>query len=141
METWERAGPTNRGNGVGIFELVRGILEDGKTLIAKELLAAKLEIKEEIAKTRQATILLAAGCFIFAIGVIMLSLMVAFLLDRYSILPLWASFGTVGVVYVIVAGILFAMGKRKVAEIDAFPRDSVNGAREDVRYIQQAIRR
>jgi hypothetical protein len=47
----------------------------------------------------------------------------------------------VGVVYVIVAGILFAMGKRKVAEIDAFPRDSVNGAREDVRYIQQAIRR
>ncbi|MGH7832636.1 MAG: phage holin family protein, partial [Candidatus Binatia bacterium] len=86
-------------------------------------------------------ILLAASFFIFAIGVIMLSLMAAFLLDRYSILPLWASFGCVGVVYVIVAGVLFAMGKRKVAEIDAFPRDSVNGAKEDVRYIKQAIRR
>jgi hypothetical protein len=133
-------GATNHGR-PGIFELIRGILEDGKTLLAKELLAAKLEIREEIAKTRQATILLAAGFFIFAIGVIMLSLMAAFLLDRYSVLPLWASFGAVGVIYVIAAGILFATGKRKVAEIDAFPRDSIKEAKEDVRYIKQAIRR
>jgi hypothetical protein len=140
METWERAGSTNRGNLGGMLDLVRGILEDGRSLLSKELLAAKLEIKEEIAKTGQATILLAAGAFIFAIGVIMLSAMVAFLLDRYSILPLWASFGVVGVIYLIAAGILLVLGKRKLGEIDAFPRDSVQGAKEDVRYIKQAIR-
>jgi hypothetical protein len=123
-----------------MLDLVRGILEDGRSLLSKELLAAKLEIKEEIAKTGQATILLAAGAFIFAIGVIMLSAMVAFLLDRYSILPLWASFGVVGVIYLIAAGILLVLGKRKLGEIDAFPRDSVQGAKEDVRYIKQAIR-
>jgi hypothetical protein len=140
METWERAGSTTRGNLGGMLDLVRGILEDGRSLLSKELLAAKLEIKEEIAKTGQATILLGAGAFIFAIGVIMLSAMVAFLLDRYSILPLWASFGVVGVIYLIAAGILLVLGKRKLGQIDAFPRDSVQGAREDVRYIKQAIR-
>jgi hypothetical protein len=141
MQTSQRAGAIDRGNGGGILELVRGILEDGRTLLSKELLGAKLEIKDEIAKAQQATVLLAASCVMFAIGIIMLSVMVAFLLDAYGILPLWASFGAVGIVYVIAAGILFGIGKRKVEAIDAFPRDSVNGAKEDVRYIKEAIRR
>jgi hypothetical protein len=124
-----------------IIELVRGILQDLQTLASKELRSAKLEVKEQINKALLSAISLGAGGIILAIGVVLLSFMLVFLLATYTDLALWASLGIVGLAYTIIGGLLLWRGKEKASEIEPYPRDSVQNVKEDVRHIKETITR
>ena len=124
-----------------IIELVRGILQDLQTLALKELRSAKLEVKGEINKALFSAISLGAGGFILAIGVVLLSFMLVFLLTTHTDLALWASLGIVGLVYTLIGGLLLWRGKEKASEIEPYPRDSVQNVKEDVRQIKETITR
>jgi hypothetical protein len=119
-----------------LTELVRGIFQDARKLSSQELLAAKLEIKEEIDKTVKSAISVGAGSFVLALSVVFASLMLVFMLDAYTDLLLWQSFGIVALVYGIAGGALLWSGKRKASEIEPYPEDSVASVKEDVRYIR-----
>src|SRR5512145_2850000 len=103
-----------------IIELVRGILQDLQTLALKELRSAKLEVKGEINKALFSAISLGAGGFILAIGVVLLSFMLVFLLTTHTDLALWASLGIVGLVYTLIGGLLLWRGKEKASEIEPY---------------------
>lgn len=125
----------------GIFQLMREIFRDAKSLSTKELLAAKLEIKQEIAEAKQVGISLAVGGFLLATGVVLLSLMVVFLLVSYAGLPGWAAFGLVGAAYALAGALMLWSGKRKAADIEPFPKESVENARDDLRYLKERAAR
>jgi uncharacterized membrane protein YqjE len=120
-----------------VMQLVRGICQDTLTLSAKELTAAKLEIKQEITKGLKAGISLGIGVFVLAIGVILLSLMLVFVLSAYTAIPLWGSFGIIGLVYAIAGGLLIWGAKQKVSDVKPYPQESVESAKEDVRYVSE----
>ena len=122
-----------------IAELVQGIFQDLQTLASKELVSAKLEVKQEINKALLSAISLGAGGFILAIGVVLLSLMVVFLLTTYTDLELWASLGIVGLAYTLIGGLLLWRGKEKAGEVEPYPKESVQNVKEDVRQIKDAI--
>jgi putative superfamily III holin-X len=118
-----------------IIQLIRGICQDSFSLSSKELTAAKLEIKQEITKGVKAGISLGVGVFILAVGVILLSCMLVFILSAYTPIPLWGSFGIIGLIYAIAGGLLVWGAKEKASDVKPYPQDSVESAKEDVRYV------
>jgi uncharacterized membrane protein YqjE len=133
MNGIETSGKNNHKQSLG--QLVSGILDDGRTLIVKELEAAKLELKQEVSKGMKAGVSLGIGGFLLIMGFGLLSLMLVFLISAYTPVPLWGSLGIVGLVYSIIGAIALMAGKRKVAEVKAIPEDSLQNTKQDVRYI------
>jgi VIT1/CCC1 family predicted Fe2+/Mn2+ transporter len=120
----------------GFGKLVYGILQDAQTLISKEIASAKLELKDELAKGISAGISFGIGGFLLAMGAILLSLMLVFLLTTYTTVPLWGSLGIFGLVYCVVGAIFMMVGKKK-ADIKPYPEKTVEHTKEDVRYITE----
>jgi cobalamin biosynthesis protein CobD/CbiB len=117
--------------------LISGIFQDAQTLIAKEIAAAKLELKQELTKGVKAGVSLGIGAFFLVIGFILLSLMIVFLISTYTPIPVWGSLGIVGLVYCVIGGAAVAIGKRKVTDVKPIPEDALQQTKEDVRYIAE----
>jgi cobalamin biosynthesis protein CobD/CbiB len=117
-----------RNSNKSLGSLISGIFQDAQTLIAKEIAAAKLELKQEMSKGLKAAVLL-------VVGFVLLSLMVVFLISAYTPIPVWGSFGIVGFVYCVAGSVAVAIGKRKVTEVNPIPEDALQQTKEDVRYI------
>jgi cobalamin biosynthesis protein CobD/CbiB len=117
--------------------LISGIFQDAQLLIAKEIAAAKLELKQEMSKGLKAGVSLAAGGFLLVLGLVLLSLMIVFLISTYTPIPLWGSLGIVGLVYSVAGAIAVIIGKRKVTEVKPVPEDALQHTKDDVRYIAE----
>jgi len=85
MNSYQVHGGNDRGESV--IDLMRGIVQDARTLSAKELTAAKLEITQEIKKIVSSSILLGVGLFIVAVAFVLLSIVIALALAQYIPLP------------------------------------------------------
>jgi Putative Actinobacterial Holin-X, holin superfamily III len=120
-----------------VIQLVRGIVQDARTLSVKEFAAAKLEAKQEIGKIAKVGVSFGAGMFLLALGVIFLSLMLVLVLQQYTTLLLWQSLGAVGLFYVIVGAIVLVIGKSKAVSVRPIPEKSLRSAKEDIRYIRE----
>jgi cobalamin biosynthesis protein CobD/CbiB len=135
MDRIETAG--NRNDSSSFGSLISGILQDAQTLIAKEIAAAKLELKQEMSKGIKAGVSLGIGGFLLVVGFILLTLMIVFLISTYTPIPLWGSLGIVGLVYCVAGAIALIIGKRKVTEVKPVPEDTLQHTKEDVRYIAE----
>jgi len=129
---------TRGGNdrGESVIELMRGIVQDARTLSAKELTAAKLEITQEIKKIVTSSILLGVGVFILAVAFVLVSIVIALALAQYVPLPTWAGFAIVAGVYFVIGLIVFFAGRRKLQTAKPIPEHSLRGAKEDAQYIK-----
>jgi cobalamin biosynthesis protein CobD/CbiB len=127
----------HRNDNQSFGSLISGIFQDAQTLIAKEIAAAKLELKQEMSKGIKAGVSLAVGGFLLVVGFILLSLMIVFLISTYTPIPVWGSLGIVGLVYCVAGAIAVTIGKRKVTEVKPVPEDALQHTKEDVRYIAE----
>lgn len=123
--------------GESVTELVRGIVQDARTLSAKEITAAKLEIGQEIKKAVSSGILLGIGLFILAVAFVLLSIVVALVIAQYVPLPTWAGFAIVGGVYFVIGLIIALVGRRKLQTTKPIPQDTLRSAKADAHYIRE----
>jgi uncharacterized membrane protein YqjE len=123
--------------GESVIELMRGIVQDARTLSAKEFSAAKLEITQEIKKIVTSSILLGIGIFILAVAFVLLSIVIALALAQYVPLPTWAGFAIVGGVYLLIGLIAVFAGRRKLQTAKPIPEHSLRGAKQDAQYIKE----
>jgi len=133
--SYHTRGDNDRGESV--MELMRGIVQDARTLSAKELTAAKLEITQEIKKIVTSSILLGVGVFILAVAFVLLSIVIALALAQYIPLPTWAGFAIVAGVYLLIGIIAVLAGRRKLQTAKPIPEHSLRGAKEDAQYIKE----
>ena len=133
--SYQTRGGNDRGESV--IELMRGIVQDARTLSAKELTAAKLEITQEIKKVITSSILLGVGIFILAVAFVLLSIVIALALAQYVPLPTWAGFAIVAGVYLVIGLIVVFAGRRKLQTAKPIPEHSLRGAKEDAQYIKE----
>jgi cobalamin biosynthesis protein CobD/CbiB len=127
----------NRNNNKSLGSLISGIIQDAQTLIAKEIAAAKLELKQEMNKGLKAGVSLGIGAFLLVVGFVLLTLMIVFLISAFTPIPLWGSLAIVGLVYCVAGAIAVIIGKRKVTEVKPVPEDALQHTKEDVRYIAE----
>jgi uncharacterized protein YacL len=127
-------------NKPGIPSLIGGIFQDAIDLVSKELTAAKLEIREELEKTKSAVLMMAVGGGALMVGILLLCLMLVHLLQDITGFELWICHAIVGAVLALVGIILLYSAKQRAATTSLVPTDSVQGAKEDARWITRKVK-
>ena len=115
-------------------ELVSDVAKDMSTLVRKELELAKIETKEEISRGAKAGGMIGAAGGAAYFALLLLSFGIVFLLDL--VMPLWAAFVLMAVVYGVVAAVLFTQGRTRMKQVSPMPDETVESVKEDVRWIK-----
>ena len=121
-------------------ELVSGIFIDVAKLLGHELELAKLELQEDIQRTKAYFAFLIFGGAIAAMGLLMMLIMAALLLNAGLKLPLWACFGIVGGLTFLGGGLLVVEAKTKNGKVDFIPQRSAEAIKEDFKWISSSIK-
>jgi len=120
-----------------VATLIGGIVNDAKDLLLNEFTIAKLEMQQEIRKTKSAALAFAMGAGVVGIGGLFLLLMcvhgLAVLLD----IPLWGSYGLVGGLFFLVGAILLLRGKQTAEQIDVIPPKTASTLRDNAQWIKE----
>jgi hypothetical protein len=114
--------------------LVTGILNDGQELFRQQVNLIRTEIKEDLRKTKEASIPLAAGLWLASMGVLLLCVTVALALVAAG-LSMWAAFAIVGTVLTLAGGGLAYLGKVKFDSFNPLPDKSAEALKENLEWI------
>ena len=107
-------------------------------LVRTQTELAKTEIRAQTDKAK-----IAAGAFGGAalagyMALVLLSFAVAWGLSE--VMPEGFAFLIVGVIYAVVAGVLYLRGRRQVEELNIVPEQTIESVKEDVQWAQQKTR-
>jgi hypothetical protein len=126
------AGTPGRDESIG--NLVSQVAGDVSTLFRQEVALAKEELKAEAVKAGKAGGMLAGAGFAGYMVAVLVSLAVVFALG--AVMPLgWAAL-IVAVVWAIVGGVLYTVGRNRMKDVDAVPRQTVETLREDAQWVR-----
>jgi len=126
--------------------LLRGIINDIGDLIRQELRFAQAEFKADLRKSKEAATVLTLGVGTAALGVVLLSVMLVFLLhwltapagtDQATI-PLWGCFGIVSGVFLATGAALVWMGYKKLESFNPLPDETAKSVKENVEWIMNS---
>lgn len=97
-----------------IMDLVRGIIDDGKQLLLGQYELRKYQAEREVAKAKSVAVFAAVGLPIAFLGFILLLLAIVHVLNEVADLPLWASYGIVAIVLLVVGGGFLLAAKKRL---------------------------
>jgi len=125
-------------DGPTLSTLVSGIVRDAQDLLRQEVTLAKVEIGQELRKTKEAALSVLAGVAILALSSVFLLLMVVYLIHWATSgnLPLWGCYAIVGGVMALVGLILVYTGRNRAADVHLVPRQTVETLRENVQWMK-----
>lgn len=126
-----------RDDSPSIAQLLGGIVEDAQLLVRREVDLAKQEVTNEINKVKQGATSLGIGIGLAAVGGIMLTLMIVYLLHEVAGLSLWLSYLIVGAVLGGVGAFLLMQGINRMKQVDPIPRETVETVKEDIAWIRE----
>ena len=122
------------GSRPSMTSLIGDLFADLRALVVQELRLASHEVREELGKARSAGISLALGAGLSVLGGLLLILMIVHMLNAAG-LPLWASYGLVGLVLGGSGVALIMKAKTKAGDIHVVPIRTVQTMKENVSWI------
>jgi len=122
-----------------LAQLLTGMVDDAKALLRQELALATHEIREDLRKTKTAMVSLGMGSGVAALGGLLLILMLVHLLQALAELPLWACYGMVGGLFVLVGGVLLLSAQHTIARIHVVPPHTVDTMQENVQWLKEQV--
>lgn len=117
--------------------LIGSIINDAKDLLVHEFRMAKLEVQDELNKTKTAAISLGVGAGIAAVGSILLILMFVHLLHAFTEMPLWGCYGIVGTILLVLGIGVLLTGKKTAREIAVIPPQTVDTLKENAQWLKE----
>jgi len=118
-----------------ITPLITGIVSDAQALIKQQLTLFQTEMKNDLRRTKNATIPLGIGAVVCLVAAIVLSNALALLVVYFwPACPYFAAFGIVGIVLGIVGGALLLTGKTKFDAFNPLPDQTVEGLKENIQW-------
>lgn len=108
------------------------------TLLRQEVELAKMETKEQLGRAAKAGVLFGVAGVSGLLALLLVSFAAAWGLA--AVMPEGLAFLLVGLLYAVVAGVLLGRARKKAAEIDLPPRQTVETLKEDVQWAR-ALRR
>jgi hypothetical protein len=122
-----------------LSELLSDVTTEVATLFRKEVELAKAETTEQVSRAAKAGGMLGAAAVIGFLDLILFSFAAAWALSE--VVPEGVAFAIVGVVFAIVAGVLFSAGKKRLANVNPVPNQTVQTLREDVQVAKDSFAR
>ena len=120
--------------------LISGIFIDAAQLFAHELELAKIELREDIRSAKTFIGFFLVGLAIAAIGLFMVLMMLAYLMDATTIVPLWGCFGIIGGIALLIGAAFLIWGINRKPDIDLFPQRAAGAVKEDIQWISSLIK-
>lgn len=117
--------------------LIDGLINDFKTLIRQEIQLARDEVRTELGKARSAMLSLAVGLGLTIIGGLLLIIMLVWIVEALTHLPLWACYGIVGGAFAIAGLILMLRGKRQAEAFHFVPPRTLETIKENATWIKE----
>jgi membrane protein implicated in regulation of membrane protease activity len=122
-----------------LSELLSDVTTEVANLFRKEVELAKAETTEQVSKAAKAGGMLGAAAVIGFLDLILFSFALAWALSE--VVPEGVAFAIVGVVFAIVAGILAMAGKKRLANVNPVPNQTVQTLRQDVQVAKDSFAR
>ena len=113
-----------------LSQLISNLTEDTSTLFRQEVALARAEIKQEATTAGKGVGMMAGAGAFAAVAMILISFAVAEGLQRWLDIDLAWCYFIVAVVWLIVAGVLFSMGRKKLSEVNPKPERTVDSLRD-----------
>jgi hypothetical protein len=104
--------------------IVSGITQDFSTLVRGEIELVKTEMRETAQTAARGGGLLAVAGVLAFLGFVFLLVTLAYVISIW--LPVWAGFGIVTLLLIIVAVILGVVGKKRLDEVQGIPRSQAS---------------
>jgi len=119
--------------------LIRGILNDLRTLVKEEIALARVELREQAVRGRAAAMSfgIAAGALMF--GVAFLLIAAATAIAELAGWPLWSGFLIVAVVLGIIGCISLSSGRKQLRTFHAVPEETVTTLKENSEWIAKRL--
>ena len=122
-----------------LSELVSEVTGEIATLFRKEVELARVETSEQVSRAAKAGGMLGAAAVIGFLDLILFSFAAAWALSE--VVPEGVAFLIVAVVFAIVAGALAMAGKKRIANINPVPNQTVQTVKEDVQVAKDSFAR
>ncbi|GAB2565970.1 hypothetical protein Aab01nite_46850 [Paractinoplanes abujensis] len=117
-----------------VGEMIGNISNDLSQLFRQEVELAKAELKQEASKAGKAGGMLGGAAFAAYLAVVLLSFALVFALD--AVMPAgWAAL-IVAVLWGVIGGVLYVVGKNKLKTVDPMPRRTVDTLKEDAQWLK-----
>jgi hypothetical protein len=121
-------------NDESVGQLLGQVAGDLSKLFRQEVALAKAELKEEAAKAGKAGGMLAGAGFAGYMVTVLLTLALVFALG--AVIPLgWAAL-IVAVLWGVVGGVLYVVGRKRMKDVDPVPRQTVETLREEAQWVR-----
>jgi cobalamin biosynthesis protein CobD/CbiB len=121
---------------VSLGELVARVSEDFGSLVQSHIELAKQEITTEIKEAARGAGLLGGSGLAGWIAILLISFALAWGLAEL-IGSTWLGFLLVGLIWAIVAGVLFFSGRQKLQEVHPVPRETIDELEEDKKWLSE----
>ena len=119
--------------------LIRGILNDLRTLIREEIALARAEMREQAGRARAAALSFGIATAALAFGAIFL--LVAIALGIASLLgwPAWTGFLIMALLLCIGGYFTLSSGRKQLASVHAMPEETVTTLKENSEWIAKRL--
>ena len=121
-------------------QIIKDLTADLSTLFRSEIALLKLEVKDTVTKLGSGSAMFAIAAFLAILGLGFLVVTVTLGLVRLGV-PAWLSTLIMTIVLFVSAGVLAMMGKKKFAQVNFVPEESVRQIKADVESIKSDISR
>jgi Putative Actinobacterial Holin-X, holin superfamily III len=123
-------------NGPSLTQLVTGLIDDAEKLFKQQVELVRVEIRNDIRKTKEAARYMGIGAGVAALGGVVLALALVHLLAWLAPgLALWACYAIVGGVLAVAGGALVYTGRRIFESFNPLPEQSAEGIQENVQWL------
>ena len=122
-----------------LSELISDLTSQLQELVRKEMELARAETKEQLSQAAKGAAAFGVAGVVAFIAAILLSFAAAWGLAE--VVPAGVAFLIVGVVFLAVAGILAAQGRKKMKEVSPVPEQTVETVKEDVQTAKDSLQR
>ena len=128
--------PAARANDPSLSGLVGGIIDDAQKLIEHQFSLLTHDVRKDVQRAKDAGMALGAGVGLLSAGGLLLLFMLVHLLEWLARpnLELWACFGIVGVVILLVGGVAFYLGRQKLETVNVVPEQTTQGLKENLQW-------
>ncbi|MBS0170711.1 MAG: phage holin family protein [Nitrospira sp.] len=124
---------------LSVAALLQGLVEDVRVLFGQTMRLARDEIRLERQKVMGLLLRAGIGLLLACMTGLMLLLAVVHLLHHALNLPLWTSYGLVGLLCAFIAGWLLASAASLGATLRLWPFRTFHSIKEDARWIKEQM--
>jgi len=123
-------------NDASVTTLVSGIITDAQDLLKQQIELLKHEVREDICKIKNASLVFGLGFGLGLAGATLVGLMLAHLLAwTEPTLPLWVCYGICGGVILVIGIVLGCVGLAKFDSVNPLKDETAQTLKENLQWI------